>query len=307
MIISSIDIGTNTILLLIAEVDLKTSSIKPLLNEQRIPRIGKNLSPGNPILPDKVKQLFSILDEYFKITKRYECNEFIVTGTNAFRIATNSGYIISEIEKNYNWKVKIVSGEDEAKLSFLGAASDSGSESILVIDIGGGSTELSLGKNKEILYRQSFPVGVVSSTEKFLKDDPPSEFQINNLSENVEDLFISEKQKIAAPDKVIAIAGTPTTLACIKLNLNEFNEELIEGSSLLRKDLKKLISNLSKKSSSQIKNDYGLVVNGREDIILSGTIILYKIMELFLIEEIIVSTKGIRYGAIIDFISKFKD
>jgi exopolyphosphatase/guanosine-5'-triphosphate,3'-diphosphate pyrophosphatase len=141
MTIASIDIGTNTVLLLIAEVNKKLQ-IKSILDEYRIPRIGKGLFPDGQISEDRIKELILVLNEYKELIKTYECQRIIVTATNAMRIATNRNQIVARIKDQFGWDANIVSGKEEASLSFLGAVSGySGYSTKMVIDIGGGSTE----------------------------------------------------------------------------------------------------------------------------------------------------------------------
>ncbi len=189
MTIASIDIGTNTVLLLIAEIDLKDKKIKSILNVQQIPRIGQGLKKGKPISKEKILSLLQILNVYNLKIKSYKCEQILVTATNAFRIASNSQEIISLIKSEFGFDTKIVSGEDEALLSFMGAFSNQSNKEILMIDIGGGSTELTFGSNDKILFNKSFNIGVVSGTENFLFDDPPSQLQINNFIMEIDQVF----------------------------------------------------------------------------------------------------------------------
>jgi exopolyphosphatase/guanosine-5'-triphosphate,3'-diphosphate pyrophosphatase len=299
MIVASIDIGTNTVLLLIAEVS-KDNKLTTILNEYRIPRIGKGLLPGEPIAENKVKELFSVLSEYESIIKKNECKQVLVTATNALRIASNNKIISEEILEQLNWKVNIVSGEDEAYLSYLGAVSDILEEAeALVIDIGGGSTELIFGNNSVIKYKNSFHTGVVSCTERFLKDDPPTLEQLQEFEQHLDNVFRKLSSLNYAPAIAIALAGTSTTLACMNLNIKNYDEELIEGHILKFNEIYNIKDDIRRLSSSELLKSYNLVVKGREDLILAGSIILLKIMDLLEIDKVRVSTKGIRYGAIL--------
>ena len=308
MIIASIDIGTNTVLLLIAEVNLTTFKFKSIVNLQRIPRIGKGLAIGQPIVKEKIEMLYSIIQEYSKLIDENKCEAVLVNATNAFRIASNSRELVDGIRKKFNLDVKVVSGKEEAMLSFLGATSNYiNTSKFLVIDIGGGSTELIYGTKSKIRFVQSYPVGVVSGTEKFYKNNPPTSLELDKFNEYINQQLNEIAFKDILPDQVIAIAGTPTTLACINQNLTEYNEELIEGSSLKKYELENIIGTLQNLTSQEIKHKYKSIVNGREDVLLAGSQILASIMNILNIDEVTVSTKGIRYGAIVDFVkNKFR-
>jgi len=302
MTIASIDIGTNTVILLIAEADCSNNSLKPLHNEYRMPRIGKGLQPDGEIGEEKLNLLFSILSEYNTIIEKYRCKKILVTATNAFRLASNSKSISSRIMDRFNFDVNIISGEIEAEYAFLGALSGIEiSGSTLVIDIGGGSTELIVGNKSEIISKKSYPIGSVIATEKYLKHTPPLPQEIGQLELELEEIFkgITEKSK---PGKVIAIAGTPTTLACMVKGLKEFEEAEIDGNDLTTADLQNLISEIKILLPEEIKNNYGKVLSGREDIILGGALILKKIMSIEDVDKVTISSRGIRYGAIIKYL-----
>jgi exopolyphosphatase / guanosine-5'-triphosphate,3'-diphosphate pyrophosphatase len=302
MKIASIDIGTNTVILLIAEISQNHFFTKK--NEYRAPRIGKGLEGNNNISDEKITELIQILSEFNNIIKSYNCEVVLAIGTNAFRICSNSSAIIKAVKDKLGIQINIATSLKEAEYSFLGAVSDYNydNKDNLVIDIGGGSTELICGKLHQIKYMNSFQTGVVSGTESYFRNDPPLSLEISNF----EDFLTSTFVNIEIPQSIraIAIAGTPTTLACIQKGLKIYNENEVEGTILKRIDVCGLKEELSNLSSKQIKEKYLQIVSGREDIILAGTIILNKLMTLFTLTEVIVSTKGIRYGVIIEFMQK---
>ncbi len=304
MIVASIDIGTNTILLLIAEVTPPSGEIKAIENLHNIPRIGKGLKEDNPMPDENIKRMIDVLEQYSKVIKKYKCEKVLLTGTNALRIASNKAEIKNEIKNKYGYELNIISGEEEAKYSYLGAISSfNDKQKNLVIDIGGGSTEIVYGEGNEILFSNSFHIGVVSGTENFLISDPPSEEQMKNFINYSKKTFFEITKNVKDIDIAIAIAGTPTTLACIKHKLNSYDEEIVEGSTLSIKELENFIVELSHLSSKEILRKYSQIVKGREDVLFAGTIILKEIMDLLKLNEVKVSTKGIRYGAIINWLN----
>jgi exopolyphosphatase/guanosine-5'-triphosphate,3'-diphosphate pyrophosphatase len=208
------------------------------------------------------------------------------------------------IKDKFGIEINIVTSLKEAEYSFLGAVSDyyNDNNDNLIIDIGGGSTELIAGKMNEIKYINSFQTGVVSGTEQFFRHDPPLLFEISNYDNFLSSTFVNID--ISKNVRAIAIAGTPTTLACIQKGLKVYNEDEVEGSILTQCDVFRLKEELYNLSSTQIKKKYSQVVSGREDVLLAGTIILHKLMKLLNLTELLVSTKGIRYGAIVEFLRK---
>ena len=299
MTIASIDIGTNTVILLVAAADVDKRTITPLYNEQRIPRIGKDLVPGKPFKKEKIEELLSILEDYNSIIKKFKCGKVLITATNAFRIASNSNGLKNIIKEKFNFDVNIVSGDEEADLTFKGAViSYKNITDSLVIDIGGGSTEIIYGNTDEIHFKKSYQAGVVPLKEKYLKHSPPLKNEIESLKEELVSVFSDLKEKKFDIKRAIAIAGTPTTLAAIKLDMSIYDEDKLEGSILKYNEIKNLLEELSRLNEMDILDKYRSVIKGREDVILSGTIILFHIMKILKIPAITVSTKGIRYGAI---------
>ncbi|MDO8549806.1 MAG: Ppx/GppA phosphatase family protein [Ignavibacteria bacterium] len=307
MTIASIDTGTNTILLLIADVNLQTGEIKVIENLHSIPRIGKGLKEGNPMPDENIKRMFDILTEYSESIKKHKCEKVLLTGTNALRIASNRAQLVNEIKKKYGYELDVISGEEEAKYSYLGAISGfNDNQKYLVIDIGGGSTEIIYGRGSEILFSKSFHIGVISGTENYLVSDPPSTEQIRNFIINSQKTFSEIPKNVNDIDSAIAIAGTPTTLVCIKHKLKIYDEDIVEGSTLTIEELENFVIELSHLNSAEILNKYSQIVKGREDVLLAGTIILKEIMNKLKINEVKVSTKGIRYGAIINWLNSLK-
>ena len=302
MIIASIDIGTNTVLLLIAEVDETSFEITPLINEYKMPRIGRGLKLNKNIAVDRIEKLLTILSEYKSIISKYNVDDVLVTATNALRIAANSVEIVERIKKQLSWNVNIISGKSEAEFAFLGAVPVSiKNKSNLVIDIGGGSTELILGKENNLKYRKSFQIGSVIATENYLKNSPPLDKELSKLKIELETIFVEIKNKLA-PDLTYSIAGTPTTLFCMVNEIKNFDDSIVEGGILHYEDIVKMIQELIKFTPIEIRNRYGKIMRGREDIILGGSIILLNIMRLLNLSEVIVSSRGIRYGAIVSFL-----
>lgn len=304
MNIASIDIGTNTVLLLIAKVNLSDKSLTTLLNEYEMPRIGKGLKPGFPITEDRIGALFNILSRYNKIIKEHKCEHVFVNATNAFRIASNSQEIKNKIKDQFAFETNIIDGSTEAKYSYLGAISTVKSNYYIVIDIGGGSTEIVYGSTDEILYGESFHIGAVSLTEEFIKNDPPTDYEIELCNYKIVEVFQKLNEKSFEKFSGIAVAGTPTSLASIKLGLKEYDENKLSNALILMNEIKDITFNyLMKKRKTEVLNEYPKIVRGREDILPAGSLILLNLMEILKFDKLIVSTRGIRYGAVVEFMN----
>jgi exopolyphosphatase/guanosine-5'-triphosphate,3'-diphosphate pyrophosphatase len=267
-----------------------------------MPRIGQGTKQTQLISKDRLTLLYDVLSEYKSIINAYNCEKVILIGTNAFRMASNSQIIKEEIGKLFNYNLNIISGEEEAEYAYFGAISDLNDHlPFIVIDIGGSSTEIIFGKEFNIISKRSLQLGSVSVTEQYLKNASPTQVELENLSTLFKKLF-AKLDKTIIPTKVIAIAGTATTLACMKLGLKEFDEEKVDKSIISFQNMKNIIAELSSITPTEILSKYGPVMKGREDIIFAGAFILYNFLEFFGLDEFTVSTRGIRYGAIVKYL-----
>jgi len=299
MIVASIDIGTNTVLLLVADVNLNTQKLVPIYEEQQMPRLGKGLGPNGEITTDKVDLLLQTLSSYRQTIESYNCEKIVISGTNALRIANNSNDIIQLVKSRTNLNINVISGNEEAKFAYLGAVSGIRVfETAIIIDVGGGSTEVIYGSQKEILYKNSFGIGSVTATENYLFHTPPSDEEIMKLRFDLRKILNEIKGDFSA-DLVIGIAGTATTLACMIKGLKHFERETVDGSVISKKELDELIKKIQVLDPQEILNDYGKVLSGREDIITGGAIILSEVMTLLKSNSLMISSRGIRYGAVI--------
>lgn len=302
MTVASIDIGTNTILLLIAVIDQKTNKIKVLFEDQKIPRIGEGLKPDLPIKVNKANLLLQVLSGFKERSEEFKCEKILVTATNAFRVASNSNELVECIKHKLGLDVNVVSGQNEAKLTFLGCTYEEADDLLCsVIDIGGGSTEIIFGIKSKIDCDFSIPIGVVSLSEKYFNNDPPSSQEIRDVRKFIRSKLSFSLDKKYIYRKAIAAEGTATTLACIKKNLKKYDESLIEGEMLTASEIGSFADKLSTISSREILKNYRGVVDGRQDVLLAGIILLDEIMNHLAIKEVFVSSKGVRYGALYDY------
>ena len=288
---SVIDIGTNTCLLLIATI--RENKLIKLFEAQEIPRLGKDLYKTGIISEEAFQKTLSIFNKYISHSKDFNSEKIFAFGTSALRDANNSAEFIEFIGSECGVKIKVLTGEDEAKYSYNGSVYDLEiSKDYAVIDIGGGSTEIGY-RDGGIIISDSIDIGSVRIYEEFLKGN------INHRNIETAGKFIESKisslECITGGRSFVGVAGTITTLSALKNRLKEFDEVVIHKDILTLPEIGKIFENLISMTEEERINLAGYM-KGRSDIIISGILILTKLMEQMDIQEITVSTKGLRYG-----------
>ncbi len=305
MRIASIDVGSNTVLLLIAEWE--GNEIKFVKNEYRIPRLSKNLSLTGRISEESKTKFFSVLNEYMGIIAQFHCEKILCSATAAMRKAENSGEIIKEVKEIFGIEIEVIPGEREAEYSFLGATSTfPGKDNYAVLDIGGASTEIITGNPKKITYKQSFPFGAVTLTEEYLNEFPYKNNNLTELENFIKKSFETLPLNLKSRSFPIAVAGTPTSLVGIKLGLDDYIEEKVDGAFLTKDDLNKFINYFTKTSPLRLLEDNPVFLEGRSDVILAGTMLLKEFLLKSGSDMVNVSGRGLRYGMVIDYVNSLK-
>ncbi len=302
MRVASIDVGTNTLLLLIA--DIIEREIVPLYNEQVISRLGKGIDADGLIREEAFDKIADVLLNFKAIAQSFNVEKIVAVGTSALRDAKNKVDFLKFIEEKTGIKIKVISGEEEARLTYLGAVSGikAKNSKISVIDIGGGSTEVITGVGYEVRKFVSLNIGTVRLTEKFLKHSPPLEEEINEVRNSLNEQF--EKIKIEfdfSGSTLIGVAATVTTIASYDLKLEKYNGEKVNGHRMTFETINKIYEAFRGLSVEQIRK-IPQVSSGREDVIFAGILILFEFMKKFNFTEIRASDRGLRYGVIFDLI-----
>ncbi len=295
---ASIDIGTNTILLLIAETS--SAGIKKiLLDTQVTARLGKGVDANRIILPETFERIKNFLVKYKQICNEYKVEKILSVGTSALRDAINKNEFCNYIKTEVGLDIEILDGDTEAEWTFRGGISDFlyRSDNFLVVDIGGGSTELALGNSISVTSKISCDIGSVRITERFLKRSPPLDSEIKSANEYIISTLKNNNIAQLEGKYAIGVSGTFTTLACLNKRMPMFEPEKTSGHILMYENIAAIFSELKNKSVEEIKS-YPQITEGRYDIILAGIMILKNFMEIFPVRTIAVSTKGLRYGII---------
>ena len=295
MTIAVIDIGTNTVLLLVARID-NSGAIETLVYEQRIPRLGTGVDAERNLAPESIQRTIDVLKEYKSIMAQHQLDRIVVAGTSAVRDAKNKSELVDRIKRELGLDLEVLSGDDEALWTYRGAISGVGGiERATVIDIGGGSTEITIGSNGRILKSVSLDIGSVRLTERFFKHDPPTHPELEAAITWVEDELAKPKGFEFGGTTLVGSAGTATSLAILDQGLREFSIHAIMNYRLTLENVYELFRRLRSMPSAEILK-LSTVMQGRNDIITAGVLILREVMAHYKFSELIVSERGVRYG-----------
>ncbi len=303
MSVASIDIGTNSVLLLVAE---KNNGILKVIEERlEVPRLGKGVDQDKTLHPDSQQRVLNVLKTYKSHLNKYYpfIDSPIVTATSAVRDASNRNEFLGLIKEGTDWEVVLLSGKMEAETTFKGALSVLDSQVSMgetaVLDIGGGSTEIAIGNGGELVNSVSLDMGSVRFSERFLTTNPPSYDQIKEVEMEVHRLLTTIDFDRGENSNAIGVAGTVTSIAAIELGLKDYNPQEINGYSLDVSVLDRYIQDFSRMKASEIEKNYPVFLKNRGDVILAGLIILREFLKWMSLDKIIVSTGGIRHGILL--------
>ncbi|MDH4162415.1 MAG: Ppx/GppA family phosphatase [Nitrospirota bacterium] len=312
MILAGIDIGTNTIRLLVA--DISDQGHRELYSGRQITRLGQDLDRTGVLSSEAQERSLAALREYTTVINRFPGCRTMVIGTSALRNARNAAEFIDTVRDTTSLGISVISGEQEARLTVLGVrrALTQGREterdplrSALVIDIGGGSTELIIVRNGVPDAVASLPLGAVYLTERFVRHDPPLPEELEELSREIMllldaweiDILRTHALRPSSLAVLAGTAGTITTLASMEQRLAVYDPARINGFILTKEALDGWSDLLARTSVKDRRNITGLE-QGREDIVLAGALIARDIMDRYGRQEMIVSDWGLREGIV---------
>lgn len=296
--IASIDIGTNTILMTIATSD--GGVLTTIRDEHSIARLGEGVNKSGKLKDEAIDRSAKILENYYTICQTENVSKILPVGTSALRDSSNAADALRRFENILRCPVRLISGDEEARLSFMGTAESS--KKSFVVDIGGGSTEIITGRRDNIYSRNSLQIGSVRITEKFFSSQPPDLSEIEDAKSYINEQLGLISSRIDF-EEAFAVAGTATTLASISQRMHDFQFDNIHGYRLSKEQLTN-ITNLLGESSLEYIIDELHVNPKRADVIFAGSLILLGIMDYFCISELIISGRGLRYGVLFDYFSK---
>lgn len=305
MRVCAIDIGSNSVRCLVADIG-EQGLITPVERALRITRLGEGMGRRAAIIPAAARRTLAVVGEYVALGKRLGSDRFALFGTAALREASNASSFTAAIRERTGQEIKILSGDEEALLAFRGAASSLSHDpgGVLVIDIGGGSTEFISRAGDGPTVHASIPLGCVRLTEHFLRADPPEARELAALAEQIRSALPGEAAKFKGPaPALIGAGGTITTAATLTLGLTGYDPERLHGCPLSRRQVGALIVQLAPMTLAERKRVPGLEEQ-RADIIVAGLVILREIMDFLRRDSLTVSDQGILHGAVLESIDR---
>lgn len=296
--LAAVDIGTNTILCVIAELT-ENGHIAVLDDLAEITRLGQDVDRTGRIHPEGEQRSLEVLRRYVARCRELGVEEIVAGGTSALRDARNSGAVRARFKQELGIEVRVLSGEEEAGYSYLAVhrGLELGSQELLVIDIGGGSTEFIWGKDSAVDRMRSLDMGSVRLTERFLRSDPVRAEECDAMIRAIDGAIntLGKNHRAREFSTLVGIAGTFTTLAAVEKRLLRYSHGEVHGSVLTLDEVRRQVRLYREKTIAERKQIAGLEPK-RADVILAGAWLIERIMSLLGVERVIVSDQGVRYG-----------
>ena len=304
MRIAIVDIGTNTTRLFVADVT-EQRIVRELHRESRVTRLGAGVDETGRLGDEAQEREHAVLADYASLTDGHRAERRVAVMTSAVRDASNGGEFARECARRYALDVHVLSGDEEAGLTYLGATDEldpDSRERMLVLDIGGGSTELILGRGRSAEFHTSTQAGVVRQADRHIRSDPPSQDELRAVAADVRGV-LSEAvppRLRSGVERALAVAGTPTSLAAIAQHLEPYDPARVQGYRLSADAVARIAERLGAMTLEERRHVAGLHPD-RAQAILPGIVILTVAMELFGLDLVEASEHDILRGAALTY------
>ncbi|WP_148571506.1 Ppx/GppA phosphatase family protein [Nocardioides caldifontis] len=301
MRVAAVDCGTNTVKLLVADLDPETGSEVELVREARMVRLGQGVDRTGELAAEALARLFAAVDEYAALVAEHDVGAVRFCATSAARDARNAEVFLSGVEERLGVRPEIIAGAEEARLSFDGATRGLGDRPapLLVVDIGGGSTELVLGSaHGRVEAGHSLDIGSVRMTERHLHGDPPSSAEVEAAAAQVEaalDTLPGAGVDLARTATAVAVSGTGLTVAAAVLGLPRFDREVLHHAVVPAEGVHDATAMLLGMTVEE-RRALPYMHPGRADVIGAGALILDRVLQHAGVDELRVSVSDILDG-----------
>jgi exopolyphosphatase/guanosine-5'-triphosphate,3'-diphosphate pyrophosphatase len=295
--VAVIDVGTNSARLLVA--DVAEGRVSPVERRSTVTRLGRGVDLSGRLSAEAVEDACAAIGEYVSLYEELGAESVDAIATSAVRDADNGGAFVAELRERFALSTRVLDGEEEARLTYLGATSERPpAEPTLVVDIGGGSTELIVGTGDEISFHTSLQAGVVRHSERHIATDPPTVIELEALAADIRGLIEAAVGDGVEAGAGIAVAGTPTSLAAVEMRLEPYDPARVHGHLLSLTSIQRMLSQLASTPLSGRIAIPGMHPD-RAPTIVAGVVILVETMRAFGLDQIEVSEHDILYGTAI--------
>ena len=298
--VAALDCGTNSIRLLIAEENARGSTFTEISRKMSIVKLGEGVDKNKAFLPDAISRTLAALKVFAAEIAEAKVEQVRFCATSATRDAQNRDEFLIPVAEILGITPEVISGDEEARLSFNGATQglDKTSGPFLVVDIGGGSTEFVFGI-AQVEAARSVNIGCVRMSERHFKNDPPTQSEIEGAREDIKNAITlaAEVVPIKSAKTLVAVAGTATTVAAAALNLEKYDSELIHLAKISAKETRR-VSDWLLTLTRQERSDLGYMHLGRVDVIAAGSLVLAEIIEATGLTNFIASENDILDGMV---------
>ncbi|MCA9707010.1 MAG: Ppx/GppA family phosphatase [Myxococcales bacterium] len=288
-----IDIGTNSVLLLLAERDPE-GRVVVHADLSRVTRLGKDVARTRRLDPAAIERTLEVLREYKALVQEHEASLQAVA-TEGLRMAGNPEAFLDPAAQVLGQAVRLIGGEEEARLSYRSVAQEESDAPLRVLDIGGGSTELVAGIGLDVLDCRSHPIGSVRLTERYIRSDPPTLSQVAAVAQATREVLADQ---LLAPQPVLhGLAGTVTTVAALLLDLEEYDRERVDGSRWTPAQVEALRDELAEQTVAE-RGRLPMLPPGRADVIVAGATILVEALRHCGAQTLVARDRGLRYALV---------
>jgi len=297
--VAVLDIGSNSTRLLVADVN--GSHVAEVERQSRVTRLGRGVDLAGQLSSEAIEAACAAIADYVAICRDLGAERVESIATSAVRDAANGEAFAAELRERFALSPRVLNGEEEAHLTYAGATAERPPAiPTLVVDIGGGSTELVVGTGSEISFHASLQAGVVRHTERHVAGDPPTTLELEALATDIRGLLAKSVagRPGTAAEAGVAVAGTPTSLASIELGIEPYDPRQVHGHTLTLPTIQRLLSRLASAPLSKRREIVGLHPDRAPNIV-AGVVILVETMRAFALERISVSEHDILYGCAI--------
>ncbi len=296
MRVAVVDLGTNSTRLLVADVE--DGSVREVERRLAITRLGESVDARRKLLPTAIARVRNVLGDYRREIEALGVERTLTLATSAVRDADNGEAFLGEIEWSYGFSTRLLSGEDEARMMFRGVASGlngQGVDGTLLVDVGGGSTELVLADGDGVAFHTSLDLGCVRLTERFLASDPPTAAELAECRAAVRALLGERVPETVRPTSAIGVAGTVTTLATLELGLADEDPEILHGHRLRAPWIEDELARFARLPVAEIALVPG-VHPSRAPVLVAGIALVAEVLAHFGLAELEVSERDIMHG-----------